>query len=34
MPISLFSYEIIASLYGEAFASTWFTPIGLSTKAG
>lgn len=34
MPVNLFTYETIVALYGPAFASAWFRPISLSTKAG
>ncbi len=33
MPIPLITYETIIALYGKAFASTWFSPISLTTKA-
>lgn len=32
MPVTRFTYETIASLYGERFASLWFRPVSAVFK--
>lgn len=32
MPVTRIAYETIVSLYGEAFAKTWFRPVSAVFK--